>query len=155
MHISVSRVVSLASCLLVAGLLLLLTGCETTSSQVKGPTSVQAPTPSSLQGDVHAHDPSMIKAGDTYYVFSTGGGLQVRTSQDLIHWQYEGPVFSAVPGWISQALQTDISDLWAPDIAYHNGVYYLYYAGSLFGKNTSVIGLATNTTLDRSSSAYR
>lgn len=115
---------------------------------------MQTSTPVSLQGDLHAHDPSMIKAGDTYYVFSTGGGLQVRTSKDLLHWQYEGPVFTTLPAWISQALKTDISDLWAPDIAYHNGVYYLYYAGSLFGKNTSVIGLATNTTLDRSSSAY-
>ncbi len=31
----------------------------------------------------------------------------------------------------------------------------MYYAGSRFGKNTSVIGLATNATLDRNSPDYR
>ncbi len=112
------------------------------------------PSPVTLQGDLHAHDPSLIKAGKTYYVFSTGGGLQIRTSTDLIHWQYEGPVFDAIPAWISKAVGNDVTSLWAPDIAYHNGVYYLYYCGSVFGKNTSVIGLATNTTLDRTSPNY-
>jgi arabinan endo-1,5-alpha-L-arabinosidase len=40
--------------------------------------------------------------------------------------------------------------IWAPDISYHNGQYYLYYAVSAFGKNTSAIGVATNKTLDPS-----
>ncbi len=30
----------------------------------------------------------------------------------------------------------------------HDGTWYLYYAASTFGSNTSVIGLMTNTTLD-------
>ena len=38
--------------------------------------------------------------------------------------------------------------MWAPDISYFNGKYYLYYSVSAFGKNTSAIGLATNTTLN-------
>jgi arabinan endo-1,5-alpha-L-arabinosidase len=107
-----------------------------------------------LQGDLHAHDPSLLKADRTYYVFSTGGGLQIRTSTDLINWQYEGSVFDAIPAWISKTVGNTVSDLWAPDIAYANGIYYLYYCGSVFGKNTSVIGLATNTTLDRTSPKY-
>ncbi|WP_269431716.1 family 43 glycosylhydrolase [Bacillus sp. JCM 19034] len=38
--------------------------------------------------------------------------------------------------------------IWAPDISFYNGVYYLYYSVSTFGENTSAIGLVTNTTLD-------
>jgi len=45
--------------------------------------------------------------------------------------------------------------LWAPDISFFNGLYHVYYAGSVFGTNTSVIGLATNTTLDRKDPAYK
>jgi arabinan endo-1,5-alpha-L-arabinosidase len=153
LHKSAIHVASLACCLLLSGCFLLLDSCGSTSSQVKGSTPV--PNPVTLQGDLHAHDPSMIKADGTYYVFSTGGGLQIRTSTDLIHWQYEGPVFDTIPAWISQAVGSDVTNLWAPDIAYHNGVYYLYYCGSVFGKNTSVIGLATNTTLDRTNPNYR
>src|SRR5205814_9192397 len=46
-------------------------------------------------------------------------------------------------------------DLWAPDISYFKGEYRLYYAFSLFGKNTSGIALATNKTLDAKSPDYK
>ncbi len=36
---------------------------------------------------------------------------------------------------------------WAPDVQYFNGKYWLYYAVSSFGKNTSAIGLASSTSL--------
>jgi arabinan endo-1,5-alpha-L-arabinosidase len=107
-----------------------------------------------LAGDLGAHDPTLIKQGNTYYVFSTNGGLQIRTSPDGVNWTYAGTIFATIPAWISQTVGSTVTDLWAPDIHYVNGVYYLYYAGSVFGKNTSVIGLATNTTLDSHSSSY-
>ncbi len=44
--------------------------------------------------------------------------------------------------------------IWAPDISYDNGLYYLYYSVSAFGKNTSCIGVATNKTLDAGSADY-
>jgi arabinan endo-1,5-alpha-L-arabinosidase len=106
-----------------------------------------------IQGDLAAHDPSLIKQGHTYYVFSTGGGLQIRTSPDLVNWTHTGEVFSTIPTWVTDAVGS-ITDLWAPDISYHNGVYYLFYAGSHFGTNTSVIGLATNTTLNPADRHY-
>jgi arabinan endo-1,5-alpha-L-arabinosidase len=121
---------------------------------VKGSLTVPTPTPVTLQGDLHAHDPSIIKAGGIYYVLSTGGGLQVRTSRDLITWQLADVVFDAIPAWISRAVGSPVKDLWAPDIHFINGTYYLFYCGSVFGKNTSVIGLATNKTLDISSPDY-
>jgi arabinan endo-1,5-alpha-L-arabinosidase len=106
-----------------------------------------------IQGDLAAHDPSLIKQGNSYYVFSTGGGIQIRTSKDLVTWTRTGSVFSAIPTWVTADVG-NITDLWAPDIHYINGVYYLYYAGSTFGSNTSVIGLATNTTLNPADAAY-
>ncbi|HTA93075.1 MAG TPA: arabinan endo-1,5-alpha-L-arabinosidase, partial [Polyangiaceae bacterium] len=45
--------------------------------------------------------------------------------------------------------------LWAPDISYFNCTFHVYYAGSTFGSNTSVIGLATSPTLDSSSASYK
>jgi arabinan endo-1,5-alpha-L-arabinosidase len=44
---------------------------------------------------------------------------------------------------------------WAPDIAFHNGTYYLYYSVSSFGSNNSAIGVATNKTLDPASADYK
>src|SRR5580693_4766503 len=110
---------------------------------------------------VFVHDPSMAKEGGTYYLFSTGdpagtignGNIQIRTSTDLRHWTYTGTVFADQPAWITAALG-DIPNLWAPDISYFGGLWHLYYAGSSFGSNNSVIGLATLQTLDPRSPAY-
>ena len=123
--------------------------------------SQATPAPRQLQGDFRVHDPSMIKQGDTYYVFSTGderglnwGNVQIRRSADLARWELVGTVFDAIPGWITDELGSTPPNLWAPDISYFNGMYHLYYAGSRFGTNTSVIGLATNTTLDPANPDY-
>lgn len=111
-------------------------------------------------GDYEVHDPSLIKAGDTYYVFSTGypergaGNIQIRASKNGLDWKYLGTVFEAIPQWIEKEIGL-LDNLWAPDIAFWNGKYYLYYAGSHFGSQDSVIGLATNLTLDPGSPKYR
>ena len=107
------------------------------------------------------HDPSMAREGGTYYLFSTGdpagtignGNIQIRTSTDLRHWTYNGTVFADKPAWITAALGS-IPNLWAPDISYFGGLWHLYYAGSSFGSNNSVIGLATTPTLDPHSPRY-
>ncbi len=86
-----------------------------------------------LSGDVAGtHDPSIIKEGKTWYVFATGkapggGQLAVRCSADLEHWK--------------------LCDV------HHE--YRLYYAYSLFGKNTSGIALATSKTLDPTSPNFK
>jgi arabinan endo-1,5-alpha-L-arabinosidase len=105
-------------------------------------------------------DPSIMRQGSTYYLFSTDAGgnisghLPIRCSSDAVNWQLCGAVFNQIPGWVQTAVP-GIGGLWAPDISYFNGSYHLYYAGSLFATNTSVIGLATNTTLDPSDPAYQ
>ena len=45
-------------------------------------------------------------------------------------------------------------DYWAPEVAYFNNQYYLYYSVSTFGSQVSAIGLATNPTLDSTSPNY-
>lgn len=98
------------------------------------------------------HDPVMIRAGNKYYLFCTGSGVAVFSSADKNNWKKESPVFSSVPAWIKQTLPAFRgTSLWAPDISYHYGRYYLYYSASVFGKNTSCIGLAVNKTLDPAS----
>jgi arabinan endo-1,5-alpha-L-arabinosidase len=107
-----------------------------------------------LDGDIHTHDPSLIREQDgDWYVFSTGdpavggGTIQIRRSPDLHHWTLAGTVFDQIPAWVTAAVP-GVTNLWAPEAHEHDGVYYLYYAASTFGSNRSVIGLATNTTLD-------
>ena len=110
---------------------------------------------------IFVHDPSMAREGGTYYLFSTGdpagvignGNIQIRTSSNLRQWTYTGTVFATKPAWITTALG-DIPNLWAPDISFFDGLWHLYYAGSSFGSNNSVIGLATTPTLDPSSPRY-
>jgi arabinan endo-1,5-alpha-L-arabinosidase len=107
------------------------------------------------------HDPTMAAENGTYYLFSTGdpagaignGNIQIRTSQTLREWTYAGTVFTGKPAWITGAIG-DIPNLWAPDVSYFGGQWHLYYAGSSFGSNNSVIGLATTPTLDPHSPRY-
>jgi len=99
------------------------------------------------------HDPCIIKQGDTYYVFCTtsrgdaGGFVACRRSHDLVSWEKAGFVFAEVPEWARVAVPKT-RGIWAPDISFFNGLFHLYYSVSSFGSNHSVIGLATNKTLD-------
>ncbi|MBC7399724.1 MAG: family 43 glycosylhydrolase [Mucilaginibacter sp.] len=106
--------------------------------------------------DPNVHDPCMAKEGDTYYVYFTGGGIQVWSSKDMMTWTKLPSVFSVAPEWVAQKLPSFKGlGFWAPDLSFHNGLWYLYYATSIFGKNTSVIGMATNKTLDPNSKDYK
>ena len=122
--------------------------------------TAQQPRAYHLSGDVAgAHDPSIIREGNTWYVFTTGkapegGQFAIRCSSDLNQWKLCGHVFDALPTWIRER-SPGTRDLWAPDISFVNHEYRLYYAYSLFGKNTSGIALVTNKTLDRSSPDYK
>ena len=40
-----------------------------------------------LSGNLHAHDPVIIKQGDTWYIFTTGTGIARKYSEDGIHWE--------------------------------------------------------------------
>lgn len=104
--------------------------------------------------DVVAHDPVIIKEADTYYLFTTGPGISVWTSPDKEKWTMKRPVFDPVPRWTKETVPGFNGHMWAPDISFHSGAYYLYYSVSSFGSNDSCIGLATNRTLDQDSPDY-
>jgi arabinan endo-1,5-alpha-L-arabinosidase len=150
--------------LLAAALLAAATGCGGSQS-VQAAASVNSLQPSvlsafKLTGSVDpVRDPSIIRQGNTYYVFSTddgaplNGSIAIRCSTDLTAWSDCGHVFNAIPAWIARDIPGVIG-LWAPDISYFNHEYHLYYAASIFGTNRSLIGLATNTTLDPADPNY-
>jgi arabinan endo-1,5-alpha-L-arabinosidase len=108
-----------------------------------------------LNGDLGVHDPVMIKAGNTYYVFATGIGVAVKTSTDRITWKNAGSAFSTMPAWQKEAVPGSGNSLWAPDISFRDGKYWLYYSISTFGSRVSAIGLATATSLEPASGATR
>lgn len=108
-----------------------------------------------IQVRIPAHDPVMIKQDSTYYMFCTGFGITVYSSTDMKTWQRRKSVFSQPPKWAVAAVPGFKGHIWAPDISFHNGKYYLYYSVSAFGKNTSCIGVAVNKTLDTTSADYK
>jgi len=121
-----------------------------------------SPPPRALEthGDTqYVHDPAIIREGAIWYLFSTGAGperngeIPIRCSPDLHQWQKCGYVLPEIPQWIKKE-SPETKELWAPDISYFNGEYHLYYAFSVFGKNTSGIALLTNKTLNPKSSDF-
>ncbi|MBN1783137.1 family 43 glycosylhydrolase [bacterium] len=101
----------------------------------------------------NVHDPCMTKCKDRYFVYCTSGRITILRSKDMDRWEYMGSVFRDIPAWGVQEVP-GVSNIWAPDISFYNGLYHLYYSLSTFGSNRSRIGLATNVTLDLSDPGY-
>jgi len=97
-------------------------------------------------GDISpVHDPAIVATPGKYYLFSTGAGLLVHESSDLVRWRATGSVFAQKPAWITTTSASNPNELWAPDVRFFGGKYHLYYAASTFGSNKSCIGHATKT----------
>jgi arabinan endo-1,5-alpha-L-arabinosidase len=105
------------------------------------------------------HDPCVIRSGDVYHLFCTSqlkdgpGLLPWRTSRDLVTWERRGSVFETLPEWAQRAIP-GTGGLWAPDIAWFNGAFHLYYSVSTFGSNRSAIGLVKTASLDPASPQF-
>jgi arabinan endo-1,5-alpha-L-arabinosidase len=113
------------------------------------PTGKAYPDPLPVKGDVNlVHDPSMVRRPDgTYLLYSTGQGLPIRTSRDRTTFAAAGSVWPEGAPWAEKFTSpSDPSALWAPDISYHHGRFYLYYSASSFGSRHSAIFLATSRT---------
>jgi len=104
---------------------------------------------------VPVHDPVMAREAGTYYVFSTGPGIRMFSSTDMLNWQPQDRIFKTDPTWAKAVAPGFDGNIWAPDIQHHKGRWLLYYSVSSFGKNTSGIGVTANATLDPTSPAYR
>ena len=73
-----------------------------------------------------AHDPVAARCGNTWYLFSTGFGVSILSSQDLKSWEPAGRVFDTPPQWALDTVPGYHGHTWAPDILFHEGTYYLY-----------------------------
>jgi arabinan endo-1,5-alpha-L-arabinosidase len=76
-------------------------------------------------------DPAVLKAPDGYYyAYATQTeregkmiNVQVARSRDMVAWQHLGDALPAKPGWAAKT-----QDFWAPHVARHGRLYYLYYS---------------------------
>ena len=121
--------------------------------------SIASRSDSNLWGPYNLHDPSVIKSGDSYYIFSTDVaygpngkcGIMWRTSKDLVKWQFRGWVFNGVPAKALQfmeVIQTGYQQtgIWAPYIIKVGEKFRLYYAvPGNNGAKFACIALATTT----------
>ncbi|MBG0567752.1 arabinan endo-1,5-alpha-L-arabinosidase [Actinoplanes aureus] len=104
------------------------------------------PNPGPVSGATGTHDPTMVKTpGGTYIVAQTGNNIALTTSTDRTAFRAAGAAFPNGAPWTT-TYTGGSANLWAPDISYHNGQYYLYYSASTFGSNRSAIFLATSPT---------
>ncbi len=113
--------------------------------------------PCEIFGGIDIHDPHIIKHKDYYYIYSTGRRgkiIQTLRSKDLYAWEPVENVFSGVMDWVKKDIP-NCRGFWAPDIHHFNGRYGLYYSASSFGSQRSIIGLATNVTLNPADPNYR
>lgn len=117
----------------------------------------------------HCADPAIARAvgpdGVTHwYLYCTGDPLNdsdrepdgtyhvhlmaILHSTDLINWNHAGDVFDALPEWVRTTISPN-AGLWAPDICFFNGQWYLYYTAAIgtFGGaiGASAIGVATSS----------
>jgi arabinan endo-1,5-alpha-L-arabinosidase len=109
----------------------------------------QAAGPFALYGYYYIHDPgTLIRDGSSYFIYGDGQGISGLTTADLRNWAAVNPVFpSGPPAWTSNSVPGFTGYFWAPDIAYFNGRYNLYYACSDWGTINSAIGLVTTPSL--------
>lgn len=88
------------------------------------------------------HDPVMAFERGTYYLLSTGMGLQWATSADRHSWVVQStPFIETIPEWTHDSVPGFTAHVWAPDIIRYRDRWLMAYSCSTFGKNTSAIGL--------------
>ncbi|MET7283691.1 arabinan endo-1,5-alpha-L-arabinosidase [Kribbella sp. NPDC005582] len=108
------------------------------------PNAWSYPGPGRVTGDTVVHDPSVVKRpGGGYLVAHTGDNIALKTSDDRTAFRNAGSAFPGGAPWTT-AYTGGSKNLWAPDISYRNGQYYMYYSASSFGSNKSAIFLATS-----------
>jgi beta-xylosidase len=71
-------------------------------------------------------DPFVLRVGDRYVAYGTGGmvdgrAFEVLTSDDLVHW-------TSVGGALEPLAEHWATDYWAPEVAHADGAYFMYYS---------------------------
>ncbi|RYX90460.1 hypothetical protein EON78_06960, partial [bacterium] len=76
--------------------------------------------------DREVPDPHVLKWNGEYYLYTSGDPITAYHSTDLVNWQPLGAVLSSS----SNAKAWNQSDVWAPEVIYRNGKFYMYYTAS-------------------------
>ncbi|MDT2978539.1 glycoside hydrolase family 43 protein [Enterococcus casseliflavus] len=127
-------------------LMVLLSGCTASAvEEVLSPPEF---------ADVSVHDPSAIKADDTFYII--GSHMQFAKSQDLMKWEQisnsvsEDTLFENIREELAEEFEYAQTDtLWASDIQqFKNGKYYLYYCLCQGTSPLSVMGVAVSDSIE-------
>ncbi|WP_158264956.1 arabinan endo-1,5-alpha-L-arabinosidase [Blastopirellula marina] len=133
-----------------------LSGANGDGQEPSAPDSPTALLQQRGKREISVHDPSSIVNCDgEYWCFSTGNGVSAWRSTDLQTWKRGPRVFAEMPAWVTDVVPDQRGHFWAPDVIRLGDRYLLYYSVSSFGKNTSAIALATNSTLNPDDPAYR
>ncbi len=104
------------------------------------------PLPGRVTGDIGVHDPTIVRRPNGGYLAAhTGNNISLKTSADRIAFRNAGSVFPGGAPWTT-TYTGGSRNLWAPDLSYRDGRYWLYYSASTFGSNRSAIFLATSRT---------
>lgn len=101
-----------------------------------------------LTDTVFVHDPVMAYEKGTYYLLSTGRHVQWMTSSNRKTWTlHPQGALPQIPFWTQDSVPGFRNQIWAPDIIQWHHKWWMTYACSSFGKNTSAIGLLSADSL--------
>ena len=113
------------------------------------PPPAATPETSITFAEAGVHDPSVIKTGDTWYVF--GSHLAAAKTTDLMNWtkvadgvNNSNPLFANVTTALAEAFAwSQVTSLWAADvIELDDGKFYFYYNTCKGDSPRSAMGLA-------------
>jgi GH43 family beta-xylosidase len=71
-------------------------------------------------------DPFVLKYNGEYYLYCSGDPITAYHSTDLVSWDSIGPVL----GSSNKPEAWNQADVWAPEVVYRDGKFYLYYTAS-------------------------
>jgi GH43 family beta-xylosidase len=89
-------------------------------------------------------DPFVLRHGDYYYAYGTAPGsgdgrhFPILRSDNLVDWTQVGWALNQAPG----------VEFWAPEVAYHEGKFYLYYSASGIEGRDHQLRVAVSATPD-------
>lgn len=121
---------------------------------IKGPVFAQLIDSPSFR-DVSVHDPSVIKVGNTYYVF--GSHLASAKTDDLIRWTQISSTVNdnnpLIPNVYTELAETfewaQTTTLWAPDVVQlQDGRFYMYYCACEGSSPLSALGVAVSDNVE-------
>lgn len=93
------------------------------------------------QTDLFIHDPSIVRAGDTYYSYGVDTHIPIHSAPTLNGpWTRLGNALDAD----SVIPKGDRTAPWAPNTIAYDGKYYIYYGVSQAGCRNSAIGVAVS-----------